>query len=311
MRYLPVSAPPAAPLPLVVFLHGAGSNPAYWQPLLEPLAEELGCALLLPRALDNAGFGVGDDAGAIDEALARTSADLTLDPTRLSLAGHSAGGAFAYVLAYGSVRRFAALFTLSAPYRQVLGIADADYTAPIRMYYGTLDPNYSSAFPFLRAVWERLGVRHVEDLQSGGGHNTWDPATLGNGFRFLLGERYGTPGGCLPSGERLCVLDGRFAVTATWHEPSGRSGDAGARVEKGRDSGNLWFFSPDNWELLVKVLDGCVVNQRFWVFLAATTDVEFHLAVTDLRSGQVRRYDNALGHAATPVLDTSAFATCP
>ena len=278
---------------------------------MQPLADELGCALLLLRALENAGFGVGDDAGALDEALGRTTAELSIDPMRIYLAGHSAGGAFAYVLAYGSVRRFAAVYTLSAPYRQVLGIADADYTAPIRMYYGSLDPNYSGALPFLRTVWERLGVRHVEDLQSGGGHNTWDPATLGNGFRFLLGERYGTAGGCQPSGERLCLLAGRFAVTATWRVASGRSGAAGARIEKGRDSGNLWFFSPDNWEVLVKVLDACVVNQRFWVFLAAATDVEFHLVVTDLRSGEVRRYDNALGHSATPVLDTAAFATCP
>ncbi len=39
------------------------------------------------------------------------------------------------------------------------------------------------------------------------------------------------------------------------------------------ESGLFWFFDDDNWEMLVKVLDGCGTNGHFWVFLAAATDV--------------------------------------
>jgi len=62
---------------------------------------------------------------------------------------------------------------------------------------------------------------------------------------------------------------------------------------------------------MVKVLDGCGVNDRFWVFHAATTSVEYTLTVTDTVTGQVRRYENPLGRNAPAVTDTDAFDVCP
>ncbi|MCP4654899.1 MAG: hypothetical protein GY856_05705, partial [bacterium] len=76
------------------------------------------------------------------------------------------------------------------------------------------------------------------------------------------------------------------------------------------DSGILWFFDADNWEMLVKVLDGCALNRRFWVFAAATTNVEYTLRVTDTVSGTVKTYFNPLGNAAAAITDAGAFATC-
>ncbi|MEM7349817.1 MAG: hypothetical protein AAF657_03355 [Acidobacteriota bacterium] len=65
--------------------------------------------------------------------------------------------------------------------------------------------------------------------------------------------------------------------------------------------------------MLIKVLDACAseLGNRYWVFYAATTDVEFTLMVTDTETGIQKIYSNALGQAAPPILDTSAFATCP
>ena len=37
------------------------------------------------------------------------------------------------------------------------------------------------------------------------------------------------------------------------------------------DSGLFYYRNPQNWEMLVKVLDACSFSQRFWVFAAATT----------------------------------------
>ena len=117
-------------------------------------------------------------------------------------------------------------------------------------------------------------------------------------------------GPCMADATTLCLNQGRFRVEVQW--------DTGARTGAGQvvpggtgDSSILWFFSPDNWELLVKVLDGCAINDRFWVFFAATTDVAFTVNVTDTRTGANRRYSNPLGQAADAVTDTSAFATCP
>ena len=77
------------------------------------------------------------------------------------------------------------------------------------------------------------------------------------------------------------------------------------------DSGIFWFFSPNNWEILVKVLDGCDFNGHYWVFAAATTNVEYTLRVTDTLAGEVATYSNPLGSSAAAVTDTGALATCP
>ena len=77
------------------------------------------------------------------------------------------------------------------------------------------------------------------------------------------------------------------------------------------DSGLFWFFGPDDWELLVKVIDGCGVNNRFWVFSAATTNVFYRMEVFDVLAGTNKVYFNYTGPPAPAVTDTSAFATCP
>ena len=84
--------------------------------------------------------------------------------------------------------------------------------------------------------------------------------------------------------------------------------DSGLRTS---DSDVMWFFNASNLEILIKVLNACTVNNRYWVFFAATTNVEFGLTVTDTQSGKIKTYFNPLGRAAPPVQDTSAFATCP
>jgi hypothetical protein len=58
-------------------------------------------------------------------------------------------------------------------------------------------------------------------------------------------------------------------------------------------------------------LDGCAINNRYWVFAGGLTDVNVDLIVTDYASGLVRTYDNPQKAAFQPVQDTSAFATCP
>lgn len=116
--------------------------------------------------------------------------------------------------------------------------------------------------------------------------------------------------GCRSGPTVLCLDDGRFEVEVDWRDFQGKTG-SGRVVIGARDSGLFWFFSPSNWELLVKVLDGCGVNGHFWVFSAATTTVEYTLRVTDLRSGSVKEYVNPLGVSAAAVTDTGAFATCP
>ena len=78
------------------------------------------------------------------------------------------------------------------------------------------------------------------------------------------------------------------------------------------DSGLFYFFAPSNIEMLIKVLNACVPPfNRYWVFFAATTNVEFGVVVTDTQNGKTRAYYNPLNRTAPPVQDVDAFATCP
>ena len=66
------------------------------------------------------------------------------------------------------------------------------------------------------------------------------------------------------------------------------------------------FFDPASVDLIVKVLDGRGVNNRFWVFFGSLTDVEFWVQVTDTATGAVRAYHNIPGDVRG-VSDTAAF----
>lgn len=111
------------------------------------------------------------------------------------------------------------------------------------------------------------------------------------------------------SGQTLCLQGGRFQVQVDWRAgPSGRGQVVPGATD---DSGLFWFFSPNNWEILIKVLDGCGINGHYWVFAAATTDVEYTIRVTDTANGTVKTYFNPLGRSAPAITDSEAFATCP
>lgn len=117
---------------------------------------------------------------------------------------------------------------------------------------------------------------------------------------------------CEPSATTLCLNNSRFEVRTHWRSAS-QSGDATAvPLDFAPDSGLFYFFSPTNIEMLVKVLNACVpaLGNKYWVFFAATTNVELTLTVRDTQTGAVKTYRNPLNTPAVPVQDTRAF-DCP
>lgn len=309
-RYVPQSLDAAHPAPLVVFLHGAGGTPDLYRNLVSAAAEKAGCVVAMPKSASDIGWGTGADELTVSETSRLVRAELPVDEHRLGIAGHSAGGAYAYLLAYAG-SQYSAVFTLSAPFYPVASLADLSYKPPIRMYYGTTDPNYTgSAYTRLKEQWERLGIAWEEDIEQGWGHNSWPKSSMANGFLFLAGKSRLDPAACLPDATSLCLNRGRFRAQVHW-DANGSSGEGIVVPGASADSGLFWFFSPENWELMVKVLDGCGLNQRYWVFAAATTNVHYVLTVTDTASGRVARYENPAGRPAAATTDTGAFPTCP
>lgn len=116
---------------------------------------------------------------------------------------------------------------------------------------------------------------------------------------------------CTPGITAMCLSNDRFKVRTHWRAFDGDNGAGPTVPGSSPDSGLFWFFQEDNWEALVKMVNACSFNDRYWVFSAATTNVEYTLTVTDTESQTVKSYFNPMGNPAAAVTDTSAFATCP
>ncbi len=115
-------------------------------------------------------------------------------------------------------------------------------------------------------------------------------------------------GSCRADLERVCLQDSRFEVKAQWWRPNGASG-AGLAVPEGTDDSGLFrFFDSRNWEVLIKVLDGCANNGHMWVLGASTTDLGYRIAVTDTVTGERRQYENQPGRPAPAIVDNEAFS---
>jgi hypothetical protein len=117
---------------------------------------------------------------------------------------------------------------------------------------------------------------------------------------------------CVADAQTLCLSNDRFRVHVDWRIASGATGVGQVVPVTSDDSGLLWFFDANNWEMLVKVLNGCALTPpRYWVFFAATTNVQYTVTVTDTQTGAAKAYFNPLNNSAAAVTDTDAFATCP
>ncbi|HVS64692.1 MAG TPA: hypothetical protein VMT85_14450 [Thermoanaerobaculia bacterium] len=116
----------------------------------------------------------------------------------------------------------------------------------------------------------------------------------------------GAAGACGASDETLCLTADRFRVEATFRTQDGNEGTA-RTVELTGDTGYFWFFDEDNGEVVLKVLDACVLNDNFWLFAAGLTNVEVEITVTDTVVGTERTFANPLGTPFAPIQETSVL----
>lgn len=114
----------------------------------------------------------------------------------------------------------------------------------------------------------------------------------------------------VPGSHALSLRQGRFRVWAQWSTFAFGS-HAAPGVPLTEESGYFVFFSPDNVELVAKVLDGCSVNHHYWVFLTGLTDLDVSVYVEDTATGSLRTYGSSGRQPFRPLLDTAGFATCP
>ena len=104
---------------------------------------------------------------------------------------------------------------------------------------------------------------------------------------------------CSASATALC-LGARFKV-----QVSG-PGITGTAIPDTADTGDFWFYSPGNIDVVVKALDGRVVNGKLWVFVGSLSNAGYTVTVTDTVTGAVKTYTNPPGTLGS-IADTAAF----
>ncbi|MBP9824580.1 MAG: hypothetical protein KBF21_10185, partial [Thermoanaerobaculia bacterium] len=120
---------------------------------------------------------------------------------------------------------------------------------------------------------------------------------------------------CVADATTLCLAGGsgdpnRFRVRVNWENFQGGTG-AGFAVPFTPDSGFFYFFSPNNLELLVKMVRGCgTALNAYWFFYAAASNVGLEYEVLDTTACVTKTYSNPVGNFAS-FGDINALATCP
>ena len=183
--------------------------------------------------------------------------------------------------------------------------------------------------PALRRIFQAMKTHGLvladngSDMYVTGSYDTrWDNDVLNPAFASLTAGDFEViqlawqpstppPGDCTTApATALCLGTGdRFRVDVGWGTTIETG--AGQPVPITDDTGYFTFFDPANVELVVKVLDGCAVNGRHWVFAGGLTNVEVLLRVTDTVADEEKEYVNPSGTPFQPIQDTGAFATCP
>lgn len=231
--------------------------------------------------------------GALEEVLMHEAVHTSLDPVHRMASGwvasQAADGEFIsdYAEEYPETEDLAETFVpfFAAEYR-------ADRIPP------AMAKTIRETIPNRIAYLKGLGL----DMRPAAPHNGGQPPDPDPGPPPAVPD-----GPCVARKETLCLHGARYEVRVEWWTGDGGTGPAKVVGEATDDSGLFRFFDADNWEFLVKVLDGCVVNGHYWVYGASTTNLGYVIRVADTAADTVQEYRNDPGRSAAAITDAEAF----
>lgn len=116
---VPLNYDPEKHFPLLVLLHGYGSNPEAFSELWKPAADSLGVILLAPQGDDSTDEGIGYKWSDAADLIVLTCMDAAvnianIDQSKIYVGGFSMGGTFAYELIFNYPQIFQGAAALSA-----------------------------------------------------------------------------------------------------------------------------------------------------------------------------------------------------
>ena len=118
--------------------------------------------------------------------------------------------------------------------------------------------------------------------------------------RELWAHDAGTPTErCRSDSHTACIGD-RFRLRVTYQATPGGPEERANTVPAGvtsdiDDTVFFTFFSEENLELAIKILDGTTINDHHWIYYGALSDRAYTITAEDLETGTVRVFENPSG----------------
>ncbi len=197
----------------------------------------------------------------------------------------------------------------------------------LHLYQGTFNPASPLTNLFAGDDDGDLGVgtSQLESLSLTAGHYALVTSSFGGGtsvgtFQNTIHCSTAQPQGApcngyyytaIPQEDSIC-LNNRFLVGVD-NISASATGLGHVVPVASKDTGLFWFYDSDNYEVMIKVLNGCGVNSHWWVFAGALTNQSYRLRVFDTHNpgGGINDYINVFPNQAPAITDINAFATCP
>ncbi len=179
---VPLSYNPKTSWPLIITLHGYGSNAPAFHDLWKTVTDTQGFVLLTPQGdvsvENNYGWTWGDDSERlILTCLELISQEIHIDPDRVYVAGFSAGGRLTYYLGLKYSHIFRGLAALSAPFKEAMLSGDKIRDRSLRIYigYGEQEKRISRQAIKAKSILEKQGFVVKAVGYAGVGHGLPQP----------------------------------------------------------------------------------------------------------------------------------------
>jgi phospholipase/carboxylesterase len=201
------------PAPVVLLLHGGGSDAERTLSRMAPAAREKGVALLAPQSEDRTWDAVreaqrgkahprfGEDTSRVDASLMQLFDEIAVDPVRCAIAGFSDGASYALSLGPRNGGLFSHIMAFSPG-----GVAPFDDAARARIFisHGRQDP----VLPFTNTAdgivpgFRSRGFDVTFETFNGG--HAFRDQEIGKGFDWFLARQ--TAHQVSPSNRPICLL---------------------------------------------------------------------------------------------------------
>lgn len=161
---------------------------------------------------------------------------------------------------------------------------------------GVTDVEYTLSVRDMLTGQEETYFKPAGEIHGGVDTSFGTPDQSPPGQNLGTGSGASTPASCPTGSTHLCLHGGRIKVEVAWD--TGPSSGAGTSVPLTGMSGLVWFFRPENIELVIKVVDARAIANQWWVFTGGLTDVAYDVRVTDTATGRFVTLTNLQGNPA-------------